>query len=152
MYLFFLFCCLCFCYCISKKSLPNPTKIYYMFSSMYSLALTFVFVFWVIFAYHIRSRSRSILLHVDICLNTICWKKWILPLLNCLGSPLKKINGHRCMGLFLDYQKLYSIDLFMSLSHCFEFCHKFQNQVWLLRFVVFLHYFSYFDSLTIPVI
>ena len=41
----------------------------------YSLALTFVFVFWVIFAYHIRYRSRSILLHVDICLNTICWKK-----------------------------------------------------------------------------
>lgn len=72
-------------------------------------------------------------------------KKWSLPLLNCLGSLVKKkkINSHRCMVYFwtINYIPL----IFMSLSHCFDFCNKFWNhEVWLLQLCSFSRLFWIF--------
>ena len=116
----------------------------------YSLALTFVFVFWVIFAYHIRYRSRSILLHVDICLNTICWKKMNPSSIELPWQPFKKNQWPQRYGFISRLSIIFHWSLchyHTALSSVISFeIRKCDSS----SFVVFLHYFGYFGSLAIP--
>lgn len=73
------------------------------------------------FAYHIRSRSRSILCMWIFVSIPFCWEKNESFLYWSVWQPFKKNQCSQMYGFIsLDYQ-LYSIDLCVSLSHCFEF-------------------------------
>lgn len=115
-----------FCFCafgvISKKLIPNPrSQKFTPISSSTSFivpVLTFRFFirFESVFVYGVRKKSNFIILLVDVCPATICWRDYYY---SCLRIPWKtKWPEHK--GLILDSQ-CYSSDCMFILvpaPHC----------------------------------